>query len=126
MFEYFNAHPKGLRVKDCVKRALTVATGEDYMEIQRQLNKLKRELGAEHYNDNIVWKKFIQNKGWKEFTFQAIKGQKRMNGERFCESYKKGTYVLNMAGHLSVCKNGIIYDTWNCSQKCVYKAWFVE
>ncbi len=125
MYKFFNAHPKGLRVKDCVKRALTVATGEDYMEIQRQLNRLKRELGAEHYNDNVVWKKFISNKGWKEFTFQAVKGQKRMNGESFCESYPKGTYVLSMAGHLSVCKDGVIYDTWNCSQKCVYKAWLV-
>lgn len=125
MYKFFNAHPKGLRVTDCVKRALTVATGEDYMEIQRQLNRLKRELGVEHYNDNVVWKKFISNKGWKEFTFQAVKGQKRMNGESFCESYPKGTYVLSMAGHLSVCKNGVIYDTWNCSQKCVYKAWLV-
>lgn len=31
MYQYFNAHPKGKRVGDCVKRAITKATGMDYM-----------------------------------------------------------------------------------------------
>lgn len=126
MFQYFNAHPKNLRVGDCVKRALTFATGEDYMEIQRQLNKIKREVGAKNYSSNTVWNKFIQNKGWKEMSFQAVKGESRMNGEMFCKKFKTGTYILRMAHHLTVCKGGIIYDTWNCSKKCVYKAWVVE
>ena len=28
-----------------------------------------------------------------------------------------------MAGHWSCCVDGVIYDTWNCEQKCVYTAW---
>ena len=49
-----------------------------------------------------------------------------MNGKRFCESYKKGRYILNMAGHWSCCVDGVIYDTWDCSEKCVYTAYKVE
>ena len=29
MFSYYNPHPQGKRVKDCLKRALTLATGKD-------------------------------------------------------------------------------------------------
>ena len=126
MYQYFNAHPKNLKVGDCVKRALTIATGEDYMEIQRQLNKIKKEIGAKSYSDNCVWKKFIQDKKWKELSFPAVKGEDRMNGESFCKKFKNGTYILRMAHHLTVCKGGTIYDTWDCSRKCVYKAWIIE
>ena len=49
-----------------------------------------------------------------------------MNGQRFCEAYKKGRYILNMAGHWSCCVDGVIYDTWDCSDKCVYTAYKIE
>ena len=42
MYQYYNAHPKGLLVGDCVKRAITVATQMDYMEVQRALNRHKK------------------------------------------------------------------------------------
>lgn len=125
MFEFSNPHPNGKIVGDCVKRAFTHATGDDYREISRQLNRIKRELGAKAYNSDEVWREFINRKGWRSEYFKAVKGQKRMNGERFCESHPVGTYVLSMAGHLSCCIDGIIYDTWDCSEKCVYKSYEV-
>ena len=30
---------------------------------------------------------------------------------------------MNMAGHWRCCINGVIYDTWDCSEKCVYTAY---
>ena len=126
MYVFENLHPQNKRVGDCVKRALTKATGENYNEISKQLNRIKRELGEKSYNSNKVWKEFIKRKGWQEMTFQAVKGESRENGNSFCRHFKNGTYVLRMAKHLTCCKNGVIYDTWNCSQKCVYKAWKVN
>ena len=32
-YKHYNANPEGLTVNDCVIRALTVATGEDYYSI---------------------------------------------------------------------------------------------
>lgn len=121
-FVYRNPHPNGCNVGDCVKRAFTIVTGEDYREISRQLNRIKRELNAEAYNSDEVWWEFVNRRGWKAETYQAVKGQKRMNGERFCESHPVGKYILVMAGHLSCCVDGTIYDTWDCSGKCVYRS----
>ena len=49
-----------------------------------------------------------------------------MNGKRFCRKYPKGKYLLRMAGHVTACVDGVIYDTWDCSGKCVYVAWEVK
>lgn len=122
MYTFMNPHPKGCLVGDCVKRALTIATGEDYREVSRQLNRIKRELNADKFNSDEVWWEFVNRRGYKAETYQAVKGQKRMNGERFCDSHPTGKYILVMAGHLSCCIDGIIYDTWDCSSKCVYRS----
>ena len=126
MYKYLNLHPEGKKVRDCVKRALSFCTGLPYQEISLILNRLKKETGCKTFNENKNWKKFVKDMGWEKIYFPAEKGYERMNGERFCEYYPKGTYLLRMAHHLSVCKDGIIYDTWNCSEKCVYNAWKIK
>ena len=47
---------------------------------------------------------------------------KRMDGRKFCEMYSKGTYILQFAGHVAPCIDGVIYDTWSPLDKCVYTA----
>jgi hypothetical protein len=126
MYKYLNVHPKGLKVGDCVKRAFTVAMDKDYMEVQRELNHLKKETGAKVFNDNHNWKAYVSKQGWKKLSFPAVKGEPRMDGYTFADTFPKGTYVLRMAGHLTVCKDGVIYDIWDCRKKCVYNAWKVK
>lgn len=60
MYQYLNVHPKGLLVCDCVKRAITKATGKDYMEVQRKLNRCKKMTGCDQYNDNKNWKYYVE------------------------------------------------------------------
>ena len=125
-FVFYNPHPKGKIVGDCVKRAICKTTGIDYMEVQRTLNRLKRELGAAEFNDKQVTDEFVKRNGFTILSFPAKKGQPRMNGERFCGAYPIGSYILQMAGHWAACVDGVIYDTWDCSEKCVYRAFKVK
>lgn len=124
MYQYYNAHPKGLHVGDCVKRAIVRTTGMDYMEVQRALNHHKSITGCKKFNDPGNPEHYIQNVlNATKMSFPAKKGQPRMNGERFCKAYPKGSYILSMAGHWSTCVDGVIYDTWDTSDKCVYTAY---
>ena len=126
MYQYYNAHPKGLLVGDCVKRAITKATGMDYMEVQRELNRYKKVTGAKSFNSDYNPHKYVENVlHARKLSFPAVKGQPRMNAERFSKKYPKGSYILNMAGHWSCCVDGVIYDTWDCGTKCVYTAYQV-
>lgn len=124
MWIYYNAHPQGKRVGDCVKRAITVAAEMDYKEVARELNRYKKITGAAAFNSDYNPHKYVENvlHGIK-LSFPAVRGEKRMNGERFCREYSKGRYILCMAGHWSCCVDGVIYDTWDCSEKCVYTAY---
>ena len=127
MYQYCNVHPKGLLVGDCVKRAITKATGMDYHQVSLELNRHKKISGARKFNYDNNWKSYIEkvlDGVWKPFP--AKRGMPRMNGERFCESFPKGSYILSMAGHLSCCIDGVIYDTWDCTQKCVYGCYEIQ
>lgn len=127
MYKFLNLHPQGKLVGDCVKRAIAKATGEEYKNISLGLNRHKKITGARKFNSDYNWLSYIEDVyGGKKMSFPAVKGQKRMNGERFCQAYPKGRYVLQMAGHLTACVDGVIYDTWDCSEKCVYRAWEIE
>lgn len=124
MYKYLNVHPEGKLVGDCVKRALTTATGLPYHSISLALNRYKKKTGAKSFNEwhkNVV--PFMEERlGAKKYSFPAIKGVKRMDGEQFCKMYSKGSFVLQFAGHVAACVDGVIYDTWNPSAKCVYSA----
>lgn len=124
-FKYYNAHPQGKRVGDCVVRAYCTATNKDYMEARRELNRAKRELGLESYKGRGFDRKYF----CKQFEWnplQAIKGVSRVDGAFFAFTHPKCRYMLRMAGHLTCCIDGVIYDTWDCTNKCVYGYWEVK
>lgn len=127
MYCYLNLHPKGKLVGDCVKRAIAGATGIDYMEVARQLNRAKKITHCDVFNErrNIRYY-LLEVLHTTELKFPAVKGTSRMNGKRFSQMFPDGRYILNMAGHLSCCVNGTIYDTWDCSDKCVYSAYRIN
>lgn len=127
MFKFNNPHPEGKRVKDCVKRAITLSTGKDYIEVQKELNQVKKITRCKVFNENLNYKYYIENiLKFKKLSFPAHAGVPRMNGERFCKEFPNGRYILRMAGHLTCCIDGVINDTWDCSHKCVYNAWEVK
>ncbi|WP_300924579.1 hypothetical protein [uncultured Clostridium sp.] len=124
-FKFYNAHPQGKRTSDCVVRAYCTATNKDYIEARRELNRAKRELGLESYKGRGFDRKYFGVKyNW--IPFPAKAGVSRMNGALFALSHPKGRYMLRMAGHLSCCIDGVIYDTWDCSEKCVYGCWQIN
>lgn len=121
---FFNPHPQNKIVNDCVKRAITKASGRDYKEIALCLNRYKKVTGAPKFNSKENAVRYIEKEMQGiRMTFPVKAGQPRMNGERFCKRYPKGTYILQMPKHVVCVKDGIIYDTWDCSLKCVYGAW---
>ena len=125
-WKFNNPHPQKKLVGDCVVRAYCLSTGMNYLEARRELNKASKELKCRHYSSREFAAKFFTKKGFEKLSFPARAGYSRMNGQRFAETYTKGKYILNMAHHLSCCIDGVINDTWDCSEKCVYNAWKVS
>ncbi|MBU1093020.1 MAG: hypothetical protein KKH01_01010 [Firmicutes bacterium] len=123
MFKEFNAHPKGIKTDDCVVRAIATAANKDYLEVRRDLNRRKRELGYSSYKDTKFLYEFL--KDCPRLIFKPIKGEPRIKGSDFTKLHSRGTYILKMAEHVTICIDGIIYDTWDCTYLSVYTAWQV-
>ena len=114
MYKYYNPHPKGLSVDDCVKRAIVAVTGRDYVTVQRELNEYKKVTGAKSFNS-------IKNLRYVEDVLKATKVtfNKEMTAKEFCKQHPFGRYILDMDEHWSACVDGCIYDTWDCGNKKV-------
>lgn len=124
MYNYYNRHPKGIKTGDCVVRAISTAFDKDYMETRRELNQKKREWSFTSYKDTEFIYKYLENRP--RYIFKAVKGEPRIKGTDFAQLHPEGTFILKMAGHMSVCKDGVILDIWDCTYRSVYTAWRID
>lgn len=124
IYVFENLNPDGERIGDCVIRAIAKATNKPYVQIE---DELYLNLGKVGYrNIGTAWKTYIDGCNFKKLSFPAKKGCSRITACAFAESHPNGRYILRLAGHLTACVDGKIYDIWDCSKKCVYNAWEVE
>ena len=126
IYRYSNPHPEGKHVTDCVVRAVTFAVEGDYLEVRRYLNRIKKELKETSYKNGKFMHKYAKLNGWKKISFPAIKGVPRLRGEDFVKQYPKGTYILNLAGHVVTVVDGVYLDIWDSTEKMIYNAWEVK
>jgi hypothetical protein len=124
MYQEYNAHPKGIKTTDCMVRAISTAFNKDYLETRRELNQAKREQGFTSYKDTKFLYKYLEKQP--RLIFKAIAGEPRIKGSDFTTLHPKGTFILKMAGHVSVCIDGVILDTWDCTYRSVYTAWEIK
>ena len=127
MYQYYNPHPKGSKTaKDCVKRAVCKVTGMDYMSVQRMLNRIKNEIGAEHFSCKSVGEELGRRSGWGRIIFDKWGDYSMMDGKTFCKEHPHGKYIVKMPRHWVACVDGVLYDTWDCSDEGVCDAWVIE
>lgn len=84
---------------------------------------------------NILQKMNINNPIFNNLISMAQKGDDD-NYERECfrettvgefvRRHPNGTYLVTMSGHITVVKDGINYDTFDCSDRIIWCAWTVD
>lgn len=120
---------------DCVCRAICNATGEDYKKIYDLINQIsknektgKRKKGKSNARTGCykyTEKEIIENiLGWKWHPTMTIGSG--------CQTHlieselPKGTLIVRLSKHLTCVKDGVLYDTYDCSRdgaRCVYGYW---
>lgn len=123
---------KATNVGDCVTRAICNATGNDYKEVYKALNEISlKENVSKHRGgkrsssrDGVfkeTYRQYLKELGW-EWHPTMIFGQG-------CAVHLKedelpsGTIIVQVSKHLTCVKDGVIYDTYDCSRggtRCVY------
>lgn len=139
----FNDGGRGLsgyesKAKDCVARAIAIATEMDYMEVCQKINTMaeseritKRKKKRSHAHKGVhknTYKKYLTDLGWKWVPTMAIGSGCRVH-LREGELPSKGTLIVSVSRHLTVVKDGKIHDTYNPARegnRCVYGYWVKE
>lgn len=125
LYAYTNPHPEGLKsLSDCVYRALSIATGKDWLTIYDELTVLGRELLAPP-NDDKTYKAYLDKVG-KRIKPTGVLVGKRPTGKTVARMDDSKTYVVRMAHHLTCVQGGKIRDTWNCGDKAAYITWEIN
>ena len=122
LYVYYNPHPEGKKVQDCVKRALTKATNKGYKEIQLELNRYKKLTKAKKFNERKNWVPYVE----KVLKAQRLYGFVNIKIGEFCKKHPKGIYIINCRKHVVTVENGKLYDTWNSSFKAINRIWEVK
>ena len=127
---------KATNVGDCVTRAIANATGEDYKAVYDALNGLaKKERASKRkttrsssrngvYTD--TYRKYLEGElGWVWVPCMGI-GSGCKTHLKDGELPSKGNLIVKTSKHLTCLKDGVLYDTYDCSRggvRCVYGYW---
>ena len=118
MYKYYNANPNNRHIEDCVIRALSVLTNRSGRDTYDELSDLAQERGTLlDKKDFVRW--------YLDTNFIRIKNPpyKVVDVARY---FKNNIVLCTMRGHIVCIKYGIIYDTFNPSDRIVEDVWIVK
>lgn len=130
-FKYYNANPKNKRTGDCVVRAVSLAVGYSWDIVYSKLSTLGR-MNAECMESEAVYSEYLGYNGYFLQGAPKIKGtNKRYTGTQFAgilqENNFEGTIVAHIGTHhIVTIKQGVFYDTWDCTDGAVGKVWVYD
>lgn len=107
--EYLN-NPFGLRVGDCVIRAISKALNQSWEKTYIDLC-VQGFMMGDLPNSNAIFSAYLRNKGFKRHTIEDC--PECYTVEDFCQEHPQGIYVIGTGSHVVCICNGCAFDAWN-------------
>lgn len=115
MYEFYNNNSHQRFIDDCAIRAISLAENRTWNETYDRLSDMARSKGLMF---NSV--EFIED--YLDYNYLRECHSSKTVGE-FANEYPKGTYLVTMSDHITAVINGVIYDTFDCSDRIMRCAW---
>lgn len=107
MWKEHNLNPKGIRVGDCVIRAISTASGKSWDRVYAELAVHGFKM-ADMPSSNAVWASYLGSIGFKCSMLPT-----GYTVRRFAEEYDKGAYIVCTGSHVVAVIDGDYLDTWD-------------
>lgn len=120
-FVSYNPNPVGLKVGDCVVRALSKALGQDWEQTYIDLC-VEGCLRCDMPSANAVWGAYLRRKGFEREIIPNTCPD-CYTVENFCADHPNGTYILALDGHVVSVVDGQYYDTWQSGREVPIYYW---
>lgn len=125
-YEFYNANPKNrLNASDCVYRAISLALDITWEEALKELVEIALKLKYSPNSDKVI-EVYLKEKGYVKEKQPRKVDNKKYTTYEFAQEENIGTYIIRQAHHLTVVKDGLIYDTWDCQRKSVGNYWKIK
>lgn len=124
MFQYYNPNPLGKKIGDCVIRAVSRATNQNWDKTFIELC-LQAFMMKDMPSSNSVWGSYLHNKGFKQIAVNDDCPD-CYTVERFCYEYPQGEYIVGTGTHVVFVKDGNYYDSWDSGNEVITSYWKKE
>ena len=134
-FEYINNSPKKKATSDCVIRSLVTVLELDAKTIMQELTEYYLTTGY-FINEPRCYDTYLRDKGYEKCKQPTKSNKKKYTAEEFCDylnaSDIQGSVIAHVGKeHVSTFvntgtttdKDYKVYDTWDCTDKCVGNYW---
>lgn len=114
MWIEYNPNPLGIRVGDCVIRAISKALDASWERIYVDLCVQGFMLG-DLPSSNAVWSSYLRHKAFKRHTIEDCPDCYSV--EDFCKDHPKGVFVIGTGTHAVCVIDGCYYDAWQSGKE---------
>lgn len=118
MFKYYNANPLGRNVSDCSVRAISLATRQSWDDTYRELAEFARQQAITFSEIEFI----------NEYLAERYERYCGTDGiatlQDFLDLNLRGRWLITMSGHITCVIDGVVYDTFDPSNRyvwCIYK-----
>lgn len=118
MYRYINKNPYGNNISDCVIRCLSVLTDRSWRSIYDELSDLAGDRGM-MFGDVEFVEDYLDDRYDRECHYSKKVGE-------FAQEHPYGKYAITMDGHITAIIDGIIYDTFDPSDRVMRCAWKIR
>lgn len=120
---FVNVRPDGKCINDCYIRAIVLATDINYENVEKLFLKKQLCLNKNNPNDKEVVFSVLKDLGFVQFeTINHNTNRGSMKISTFLLSHKE-QYIIYTGNHIAYAENGIVFDTWNCTN-CLLCGYF--
>ena len=120
-YVFYNNNPDLLIENDCVTRAISLASGLPYEEIEDKLY-----LTSKLFECPKLCICCYENLLNYVFNYENIYGVEGMTIGDFADKFPYGVYLVRVEGHLTCVIDNHIMDIWDCRDKIVDLVWEVK
>ena len=111
MWQEYNPNPIGIRVGDCVVRAISKVLDQDWESTFIELC-VQGLMMCDMPSSNAIWAAYLRHKGFKKRVIPDTCPE-CYTVKDFCEEHPQGRFVLGTGKHAVAVVDGRFFDVWN-------------
>ena len=118
MHQYYNANPLGRLQEDCTIRSISCAVGKSWDYVYNMMSDIAQSQGTMMDNREFIIN-YLDNNYKRLLVGDSTVGE-------ISKRYKNNIVLITMKGHICCSKYGIIYDTFDPSDRIAEYCWLIK